>query len=92
MFTLIVSMFALLYVTMVIASLATLATAPSFERRITIDHAPVSIIQPKAVTEAYIPVDLSFAHYHATAIVEDWLVNPVEEKRIQFDILHHYHV
>jgi hypothetical protein len=93
MFTLIVSMFALLYVTTAIASIVTLATSPSFERTVTIDHAPMTIIQAKnVIVEAFFPVDLSYAHYHASAIIEDWIVNPSEEKRIQYDILHHYHV
>ena len=80
MLTLIVSLLAAYYVCAFTAAFITLATAPLFERRIHINHAPKTIIQAKAATATHVP----FFLYD--------LPSAVEEKRIQFDVLRHYHV
>jgi hypothetical protein len=78
-----VSVIASLYALAVIASLVTLAQSPSLERTITISHAPkTSIIQAKAST------------IQAQNMVPFFLADlpPIEEKRIQFEVLRHYHI
>jgi acyl-CoA synthetase (AMP-forming)/AMP-acid ligase II len=76
MLTLTVALLAALYAGAVVASLTTLAQSPSFERTVTINHAPKTLIQAKVEVPFYL------AH----------LPSAIEEKVIQYDILHHYHV
>ncbi|MBE3144245.1 MAG: hypothetical protein IMZ61_10030 [Planctomycetes bacterium] len=78
MFTIIVSLLVVVYAVAFLGAVITLATSPSFERRVHIFHAPVAIIQPKAVTDIQ-----AMAHHYASSI---------EEVRSQYEVFYQNHI
>jgi hypothetical protein len=81
----IITLFAIMYIGSLSVAAVTIAQGPAFES--SRNHFDLrlgnTLYQAKPVDEAYIPIDLSVAHYFAT---------PLENARIQLDALRSYHV